>query len=76
MTKSEKIQDSVKEITEAHWSFLREFVETIVYESEHITMTDEQMEGFQEELSNIAYGFSLAFPHGYKHGVEDKNGLQ
>ena len=58
----------MKKKQKEHWDFLQEFLETVIFESPNIEMTDEQIKAFREELRNIRYGYDLCWPHAWKHG--------
>lgn len=59
-TASEKIQEQVKTLAEAHWRFLEDFVRSMTTDS-----------NIARRISDVRYGFLIAFPHGYKHGFKD-----
>lgn len=59
MTKSEEIQESCQELAKAHWEFLEQFLEDMGATT-------------VMNIADVKYGFLLAFPHGYKHGIENK----
>jgi len=63
MTKSEVIQDSVKDLADAHWVFILETIERFA------DFSDSYSHGLL--MHEMEWAFKNGFIHGFKHGKRE-----
>ena len=58
-----------------HWNFLEEFIDELSPLINWVDLDDEGFEKALDKMDNIMiwikYGYKLAWPHAWKHGVQE-----